>query len=72
MTRLLLTASVLAAALAVAAGPSKAPAHESRPSLLDESPCVCKSDPDGGTRPKPHGLLLVADRADAPPCVQGG
>lgn len=72
MTRLLLTASVLAAALAVAAGPPKAPAHGTHPSGLDEAPCVCKSDPDAGTRPKPHGLLLVADRAPEPPCVQGG
>lgn len=72
MTRLLLTASVLAAALAVAAGPQKAPAHKPTPTGLDEAPCVCKSDADGGTRPKPHGLLLVADRVPATPCVQGG
>jgi hypothetical protein len=72
MTRLLLTASVLAAALAVAEGPQKAPARESNPPGLDEAPCVCKSDSDGGVRPKPHGLLLVADRVHGPPCVQGG
>jgi hypothetical protein len=68
MTRLLLTASALAAAIAVAAGPTKAP-----PTTEPEvAPCVCKSDADGGTRPKPHGLLMVADLASATPCVQGG
>jgi hypothetical protein len=72
MTRLLLTASVLAGALALAAGPQKTHTRDHALSGLEEAPCICKSDTDGGTRPKPHGLLLVADRDPAPPCVQGG
>lgn len=72
MTRLLLTASALAAAIAVAAGPGKAPSHDHIPSHGREAPCVCSTEGDGGVRTKPHGLLMVAEVAPATPCVQGG
>ena len=72
MTRLLLTASALAAALALAAGSRHAPAGDAPPGLPDDPPWVCKSEPDAGTKPKPHGLLMVADRVPARPCTQGG
>jgi len=71
MTRLLLTASALVAAIAVAAGPGKAPHHDPGPSHLRNAPCVCSTDGDGGVR-KPHGLLMVAEATPAAPCIQGG
>ena len=74
MTRLLVAASVLVAALAVAAGSGNPPASDLslQSSLGETAPHLCKSGGDGGTKPKPHGLLMVAGRADEPPCAQGG
>ena len=71
MTRLLVTASALAAALAVAAGSRDAPVGAFPPGV-DDPPVVCKSGSDGGTKPKPHGLLMVADHGPVMPCAQGG
>ena len=70
MTRLLVTASALVA-LALAAGSRTTPAGDVPPGLGDP-PSIGKSDSDGGTKPKPHGLLMVTDRGPAPPCTQGG
>ncbi|HYV45194.1 MAG TPA: hypothetical protein VFA20_10055 [Myxococcaceae bacterium] len=72
MTRLLLTVSALAAAIAVAAGPGKAPSHVESPTPGREAPCVCAGEVDGGVRTKPHGLVMVAEMVPATPCIQGG
>ncbi|HVE83090.1 MAG TPA: hypothetical protein VND93_09605 [Myxococcales bacterium] len=72
MTRLLLVASSVAVVLAAASGPGTSVAGGTRPAPRPaEAPCVCKADSDGGSRPT-HGLLMVADRDPALPCVQGG
>jgi len=72
MTRLL-AAAALVAALAVVAGSRSAPGRVHAPGLTGTDPSwLCKPDSDAGTRPKPHGLLMVADREPGLPCAQGG
>ena len=65
MTRLL-AAAALVAALAVVAGSRTPGPTETHLSWL------CRSEPDAGTKPRPHGLLMVADREPGLPCAQGG
>ena len=72
MTRVLLIAFVLVGGLALATGSPEVKFPAEFPPSPEEVSPLCKSAGDAGTKVRPHGLLMVADRVPALPCAQGG